>query len=69
MPTWTIPILILGGLFSIAGGLFGWEWFMANRRAAIFVRILGMTGARTFYVLLGLFVAAIGIGGALGLLE
>lgn len=54
-------LFALAGLFSMAGGLFDWEWFMANRRAALFVKILGRTGARIFYILLGLGLIALGI--------
>jgi len=30
-------IFIFVGLFSMAGGIFNWEWFMTNRRARLFV--------------------------------
>ncbi|MEM6446910.1 MAG: immunity 17 family protein [Cyanobacteria bacterium J06642_2] len=52
---------ILAGLFTIAGGVFNWNWFMNSRRARLFVRILSRTGARIFYVLLGLVLVGIGI--------
>jgi len=42
------------GLFTMAGGLFDWDWFMKSRRAWLFVKLLGRTGARILYVLLGL---------------
>jgi len=54
-------ILSLVGLFSMAGGLFDWNWFMTSRRARLFVKLLGRTGARIFYVLLGLGLLILGI--------
>ena len=57
-------ILIGGGLFSAAGALFDWEWFMNARRTRSVSRVLGRTGARVFYGLLGL---ALAVGGVLGL--
>jgi hypothetical protein len=52
--------IIFAGLFSIAGGIFNWDWFMNNRRAYIFVKLFKRTGARIFYVFLGLFIIAMG---------
>jgi len=68
MPTWVILLSILGGLFSFAGALLDWEWFMTNYKAAFFVRILGRGGARLFYAFLGLSLAALGFAGAFGLI-
>jgi hypothetical protein len=59
-------LVALIGLFSMAGGLFDWNWFMTNRRAWLFVKLLGRTGARVFYVLLGLGLIILGILGAYG---
>jgi hypothetical protein len=49
------------GLFAIAGGLFGWEWFMSNSKARAFLKLLGRGGARVFYCVLGLVVAVLGV--------
>jgi small neutral amino acid transporter SnatA (MarC family) len=68
MPTWVIILSILGGLFSFAGALLDWEWFMTNYKAAFFVRILGRGGARLFYAFLGLSLAVLGFAGAFGLI-
>jgi hypothetical protein len=55
-------ILILVGLFSLAGGVFDWDWFMNNRRAVLMARILGgRRNARIFYVILGIGVTVLGI--------
>jgi hypothetical protein len=69
MPTWTVILLVLAGLFSLAGAIFNWDWFMTHRRAAIFVRFLGRGGARFFYAVLGLFLAGVGLAGAFGFIR
>ena len=46
-------IFMVLGLFTVAGALFDWDWFMLSRRARWFVRIFGRDGARIFYALLG----------------
>jgi small neutral amino acid transporter SnatA (MarC family) len=68
MPTWVIILSVFGGLFSLAGAVLDWEWFITNYRAAVFVRILGRSGARLFYALLGLSLTALGLAGAFGLI-
>ena len=68
MPPWAIILFIFGGLFSLAGAILDWEWFMTNYRAAVFVRILGRCGARLLYAVLGLVLAGLGFGGAFGLI-
>lgn len=56
-------VLMACGLFAIAGGFFDWSFFMGNRRARKFVWLLGRSGARIFYGVLG--GALIGAGAAL----
>ncbi len=59
----TTGIIIFSlGVFSIAGGVFNWDWFMNNRRARRFVNLIGRNSARIFYCILG---AAFAILGAL----
>jgi hypothetical protein len=43
------------GLFSIVASILNWDWFFNNRRARIFLKMFGRTGARVFYIILGLF--------------
>ena len=63
-------ILILVGLFSMAGGYFNWNWFMENRRARFFSKILGSrTRGRIFYIVLGTFVIIFGISTMLGFVD
>jgi small neutral amino acid transporter SnatA (MarC family) len=68
MPTWWIILSILGGLFSLAGALLDWEWFMTHHKAAVFVRLLGRGGARLLYAFLGLSLVALGLAGAFELI-
>lgn len=50
-----------GGVFSLAGAIFNWDWFMNSRRARFFAKILGLNGARIFYAILGFFLIGLGI--------
>jgi uncharacterized membrane protein len=55
-------LLIIGaGLFSIAGGVFAWPFFMNHRKAQFFVRLMGFNGARGLYVVLGAIICFFGI--------
>ena len=54
-------LLVLAGLFAMAGGVFDWEWFMNNRKAQALVNWLGRGVARVFYVILGLAIAILGL--------
>lgn len=57
----TFLLLFGAGAFTIVGAVMDWNWFMNSRRARFFVAIFGRTGARIFYILLGLFI--IGMAG------
>lgn len=50
-----IMMLFLGGagLFSILASIFNWNFFFENRRAQLFMKLFGRTGARVFYGVLG----------------
>ena len=45
---------ILAGGFCIAGSVFNWDFFFNARKAAALVKIFGRTGARIFYIILGM---------------
>jgi hypothetical protein len=60
-----VPLI---GVFTIAGAVCDWDWFMNSRRAQFFVGIFGRNGARVLYVLLGLFLLGAGTLGALGII-
>ena len=53
-------VLILVGLFTIAGGTFDWDWFMGHWKARLFLKIFGRNGARVFYIIFGLCIAGLG---------
>lgn len=56
-----IFVAFVGGVFCILGAILNWNFFFESRRAYIFVKMLGRTGARIFYVGLGVFLLFVGI--------
>lgn len=52
---------IAAGLFSIAGAAFNWDFFFNARKSRTIVNIIGRTGARIFYAVLGIFIIFCGI--------
>jgi len=62
VPRWIGLVAILAGGFGVTCATFDWDWFMLARKARFWVGLLGRTGARWFYVLLG---SAFVIGGLL----
>ena len=62
-----LTLLLIGcGLFSLAGALKDWDWFMEHRKARFMCSLLGRKGARIFYGALGLAVCGGGIAFLLG---
>ena len=57
----TGALIFAAGLFSIAGGVFAWPFFMNHRKAQFFVRLLGQNGARGLYVVLGAIICFCGV--------
>ena len=55
--SWGFLIYVAIGLLLIAGGLFNWD--MTDRSAKFLVRVLGRTGARVIYVIIGLVLVAL----------
>jgi len=49
------------GLFTISGALTNWPWFMDSSRSRVWVRMLGVNGARAAYIVIGLLIIATGI--------
>lgn len=62
-----VIVLLIGfaGSLSLLGGLLDWNWFMQSRRAAFFVKILGRTGARVVYIIIGAALLGFAIYGSL----
>jgi hypothetical protein len=48
------------GIFSIAGGVFDWDWFLGHWKSRLFLKLFGRRGARIFYIVLGLCIAGFG---------
>ena len=47
-------IMCVAAAFTIISSVLNWDYFFNNRRARIFVKLFGRTGARIFYVLIGI---------------
>ena len=57
-----LPFLIIAcGLFSLVCAVMNWDWFMNHRKAKFMISLLGRTGARIFYSVLGLFICGAGV--------
>ncbi|MBK8011073.1 MAG: immunity 17 family protein [Deltaproteobacteria bacterium] len=52
---------IAAGTFSILGAVKNWDFFMNHRKARRLVAVLGRTGARWFYGVLGTALVVAGI--------
>jgi purine-cytosine permease-like protein len=61
--------LTLVGLFSLVASIQNWSWFMNHRKAQFMVSVLGNTGARIFYGILGAVLAVVGCAALLGFLH
>lgn len=69
-PDWVFALLgIAFGAFAIAGGLSNWGWWWNNRRARFLSSIISQTGARVFYVAIGVLLLLFGILLGLGIIE
>lgn len=62
-------LIAAAGLFSAAGGILDWEWFMNHHKARFMTNILTRTGARIFYILLGLGLVVLGVLIAMGIIK
>ena len=62
-------LIVAAGLFGVAGGIFNWEWFMNHHKARFMCTILTRTGARIFYVVLGLGLVVLGILITMGIVQ
>lgn len=61
MQVFMVIVIIACGAFSICGGVFDWDWFMNNYKARPLVAIFGRTGARIFYIALGIIIIGCGV--------
>ena len=51
-----VAIMVFGGLFSIFCSIMNFNWFIENPKASLFLKLFGRTGARIFYIVLGIFI-------------
>ena len=65
---WIGLVAIAAGGFGITCATFDWDWFMLAPKARFWIRILGRTGTRWFYVLLGSAFVVLGLLVAAGVL-
>lgn len=54
-------VFALGGLFSIAAALGGWEWFFRNPNVRALTWRMSRFHSRIFYFILGVAIAAMGV--------
>ena len=54
-------VILLAGLFSIVCAAFDFDWFMNNSRAKFFIKIFKRSGARVFYIVLGIVLCIMGV--------
>jgi hypothetical protein len=54
------------GLYCVAGGASGGDWFMRGRKIEAAAGVLGRRGARLFYLGLGLVAVAFGLWSVAG---
>lgn len=62
-------MVMLIGLFPIAGAYFNWNWFMESSRARLFVTMLGRGGARVVYSLIGIILLLMGLFMIIGIID
>ncbi|MDR2968643.1 MAG: immunity 17 family protein [Tannerellaceae bacterium] len=60
-----LGLFVFLGFLSITAALFNFEWYFRTSSARTFVNILGRSGARIFYGLLGLALIVCGVAGYL----
>ena len=53
-------LIVALGLFSVGCGIFNWEWAMTTRQGRLLSTMITRTGARAFYVVLGVGMIVVG---------
>ncbi len=61
--------IVATGLFSAAGGIFNWDWFMNHRKARFMCSLLTRTEARVFYAICELGIVVLGTWTTLRILQ
>ncbi len=52
--TFTQIFFMAAGIFSVLGAFFEWGFFFNSRKAKLVTKILGRTGAKIFYIVIGI---------------
>ena len=62
-------LFVLVGVFTLAGSLGDWDWFMNHHKAQFFNRIWGRQGTRIFYGIIGMVITLAGLAATLGVVD
>jgi uncharacterized membrane protein YidH (DUF202 family) len=62
-------LVIAGGLFTAGCGIFDWQWVMTSRQGRRLSTMITRTGARVFYVVVGMGMIVVGTLMATGMIE
>ncbi len=54
-------LFMAAGLFSILGAYLEWDLFYKNRKAQRIIRLFGQSGAKIFYIVIGLMIFTIAL--------
>jgi hypothetical protein len=60
-------VFILGGALSTIAAIFNWDWYMNHPKARFLVALIGRTGARLVYAVMGTAFVVLGVLEALGI--
>lgn len=53
-------VMLALGILILFAAITNWEWYFKQRRAQVMIKLMGRTGARIFYALLGLLFSGFG---------
>ncbi len=67
MDPWGLAF-VAAGLFTAICGIGNWDWFMNHRKAQLMCSFFGRTGARIFYIIVGLAFTIFGVLFAMGVI-
>ncbi|MCA9058103.1 MAG: immunity 17 family protein [Planctomycetaceae bacterium] len=62
-------IIVAAGVFTVTASIQDWDFFFNSRKAELLVAMLGRSGARVFYGLLGVVIVILGILFTMGMLK
>jgi small neutral amino acid transporter SnatA (MarC family) len=62
-------LFIVVGVFVLIVSIMNWDWYFNSTKAQRLIRLIGRTGSRIFYSIIGLLLVIIGIGLITGFLK